>query len=75
MQKIGALTVLLIPRHPQAEINHFAALTKPVAWILPSTYGKIDYQPIIDDVMKENPRIRNIIKVRTQKDLAPPYMN
>jgi non-ribosomal peptide synthetase component E (peptide arylation enzyme) len=27
MQKIGALTVLLIPRHNQSEINHLANLT------------------------------------------------
>jgi 2,3-dihydroxybenzoate-AMP ligase len=71
MQKIGALTVLLIPRHTQTEINHFASLTRPVAWILPSQYGKIDYQPIIDDVVKENPEIRNIIQVRTEKSSYP----
>ena len=57
MQKIGALTLLLIPRHNQSEINHLARLTKPVAWILPKQYGKIDYQPVIDDVLKENPQL------------------
>jgi 2,3-dihydroxybenzoate-AMP ligase len=65
MQKIGALTVLLIPRHNQSEIGHLAALTKPVAWVLPARYGKIDYQPIIEGVLKENPQLRNIIQVRT----------
>jgi non-ribosomal peptide synthetase component E (peptide arylation enzyme) len=68
MQKIGAITVLLIPRHNQLEINHLAKLTKPVAWILPQQYGKIDYQPIIDDVLKENPQIKHIIQVRTEKN-------
>jgi 2,3-dihydroxybenzoate-AMP ligase len=68
MQKIGAITVLLIPRHNQLEINHLAKLTKPVAWILPQHYGKIDYQPIIDDVLKENPYIKHIIQVRTDKN-------
>ncbi len=68
MQKIGAITVLLIPRHNQLEINHLAKLTKPVAWILPQHYGKIDYQPIIDDVLKENPYIKHIIQVRTEKN-------
>jgi len=57
MQKIGAATMLLIPRHNQSEINHLASLTKPVAWVLPKQYGKIDYQPIIDDVLKENPSL------------------
>ncbi|MBA4418451.1 MAG: hypothetical protein C0392_11180 [Syntrophus sp. (in: bacteria)] len=71
MQKIGALTVLLIPRHTQTEINHFAALTKPVAWILPEQYGKIDYRPIIDDVARENPQLTHIIQVRTENGPYP----
>ena len=65
MQKIGAITVLLIPRHNQLEINHLARLTEPVAWILPERYAKTRYQAIIDDVLKENPRIKHIIQVRT----------
>jgi 2,3-dihydroxybenzoate-AMP ligase len=68
MQKIGALTVLLISRHNQSEINHLCALTKPVAWILPSQYGKINYQPIIDDVLIENGQLKHIIQVRTERN-------
>ncbi len=71
MQKIGALTVLLIPRHNQTEIKHFAGLTRPVAWILPEQYGKIDYQPIIDDVLKENPQLKEVIQVRAKKGRYP----
>jgi 2,3-dihydroxybenzoate-AMP ligase len=70
LQKIGAITVVLIPRHNQTEINHFCKLTEPVAWILPEQYGKIAYQQIIDDVLRENPRIKNIIQVRTQGETA-----
>ncbi len=58
LQKIGAIVVLLIPRHNQIEINHLYKLTEPVAWILPKQYGKIDYQPIIDDVLKESPGLK-----------------
>jgi 2,3-dihydroxybenzoate-AMP ligase len=68
MQKIGALTVLLIPRHNQSEINHLCALTKPVAWMVPGQYGRIDYQPIIDDVVKENPQLKSIMLVRAEKN-------
>jgi 2,3-dihydroxybenzoate-AMP ligase/mycobactin salicyl-AMP ligase len=68
LQKIGAIVVLLIPRHSQMEINHLARLTQSVAWILPKQYGKIAYQPIIEDVLKENPQIKNIIQVRTSGD-------
>jgi 2,3-dihydroxybenzoate-AMP ligase len=75
MQKIGALTVLLIPRHNQSEINHLCALTKPVAWIIPEQYGKIDYQPIIDDVLKENPQLKHIIHVRAEKKGVHPTLD
>jgi 2,3-dihydroxybenzoate-AMP ligase len=67
MQKIGALTLLLIPRHNESEINHLCALTKPVAWVVPEQYGKIDYQPIVDDVLKENPQIEHVIQIRAEK--------
>jgi 2,3-dihydroxybenzoate-AMP ligase len=67
MQKIGALTLLLIPRHNESEINHLCALTKPVAWVVPEQYGKIDYQPIVDDVLKENPQIKHVIQIRAEK--------
>ena len=67
MQKIGALTVLLIPRHNQSEINHLTSLTRPVAWIVPGQYGKIDYRPIIDDVLTGNPQLKHVIHVRTEK--------
>jgi 2,3-dihydroxybenzoate-AMP ligase len=64
IQKIGGIVVVLLPRHNQFEINHLSRLTKPVAWILPEKYGKIEYQPIIDDVIKENPQIKYIIQAR-----------
>jgi 2,3-dihydroxybenzoate-AMP ligase len=72
MQKIGALTLLLIPRHNESEINHLCALTKPVAWIVPQQYGKIDYLPIINEVAKENPQLRHIIQLRPEKKGAYP---
>lgn len=68
LQKIGAITVILVPRHNQTEINHICKLTEPVAWVLPQQYGKVAYQPIIDDVLKENPQIKNIIQVRGQSE-------
>jgi 2,3-dihydroxybenzoate-AMP ligase/mycobactin salicyl-AMP ligase len=75
MQKIGALTVLLIPRHNQSEINHLCALSKPVAWIVPNRYGKIDYQPIIDDVLKENSQLKHVIQVRADRNDVYPTLD
>jgi 2,3-dihydroxybenzoate-AMP ligase/mycobactin salicyl-AMP ligase len=65
-QKIGAIVVLLLPRHTELEINHLSRLTHPKAWILPERYRRIEYQPIVDKVQEENPQIKHIISVRSE---------
>jgi len=64
LQKIGAIPVLLIDRYRQHEINHLARLTGATTWIVPERYKKIDYLPIIRDVLKSNPAMANVILVR-----------
>ena len=64
LQKIGAIPVLLIDRYRQYEINHLAQLTGATTWIVPERYKKIDYLPIIRDVLKNNPTMANVILVR-----------
>lgn len=71
MQKIGALTLLLIPRHNQSEIDHLCSLTQPVAWVVPQRYGKTNYLPIIDDVCERNPQLTKIVLVRADKNGSP----
>jgi len=66
LQKIGAVVVMLIPRHNQIEVNHFAKLTEAKGWILPTQYGKLDYEPIVENVVRQNPRLNHIITVRGQ---------
>jgi 2,3-dihydroxybenzoate-AMP ligase/mycobactin salicyl-AMP ligase len=66
LQKIGVITVLLIPRHGPLEISHLAGLTNPKAWILPRQYGKIDYAPLLEEVVEKHPQIRHIIQARTE---------
>jgi len=66
LQKIGAIVVLLLPRHAQLEINHLCQLTGAVAWIVPEKYRKIDYLPIVKDVRKANPDLKHIILVRSE---------
>ncbi len=67
LQKIGAIPVLLLPRHTEMEIIHFASLTGPMAWILPIKYRRIDYKPIIGNVLKANPQLKHVISVRADK--------
>ena len=64
LQKIGAITVLLIDRYRQYEISHLFRLTGAVGWIGPEKYGKTDYLSIISDVLKDNPNIKHVILVR-----------
>jgi non-ribosomal peptide synthetase component E (peptide arylation enzyme) len=68
LQKIGAITVLLIDRYRQFEINHLIRLTGATSWIVPSRYKKTDYVPIINDVLKEHPELTNVIAVRGDGD-------
>lgn len=64
LQKIGAIVVLLVPQYAQIEINHLSRLTHASAWILPEKYRKIDYLPIINDVLKTNSKIKHVILAR-----------
>lgn len=67
LQKIGAITVLLIDRYRQFEINHLSSISEATTWIVPTQYKKTDYLPIINDVLKTNPTIENVITVRDPK--------
>ncbi len=64
LQKIGAVDVLLIERYRPYEINHLIRLTGATSWVLPWKYKKTDYLPIIRDVLKESPQMKNVILVR-----------
>jgi 2,3-dihydroxybenzoate-AMP ligase len=68
LQKIGAIVVLLIDRYRQFEINHLINLTGATSWIVASKYRKTDYNPIIQDVLKEHPEVRNVITVRREEE-------
>ena len=64
LQEIGAVVILLLPRHGQTEIDHICKLTGATAWITAEKYRSIDYQPIIDKVLKSNPSLQSVIVVR-----------
>ncbi len=74
IQKIGAISVMLIDRYRQHEIEHMAAISEAVAWVVPPTYGKTDFIPIVEDVRAVYPAIRNVITVRGEVD-KPGYVS
>jgi non-ribosomal peptide synthetase component E (peptide arylation enzyme) len=72
LQKIGAITVLLVARHGIAEVNYLAGLTNPTAYIVPLSYGKIEYAPLIESVTSATKSIRHVVTVRAaQQDKFP----
>ena len=71
LQKIGAITVLLIDRYRQFEITRLISLTGATSWIVASQYKNTDYFPIIHDVLKEHPEMKNVITVRGEGDQKP----
>ena len=68
LQKIGAIPILLIARHRQLEINYLLQLTGANSWIVPERYHKIDYLPIIDEVLKNNSQLAHVVLVRSSQD-------
>ncbi|MFB3885437.1 MAG: AMP-binding protein [Thermodesulfobacteriota bacterium] len=67
LQKIGAIPVLLIDRYRPYEIDHLFRLTGARSWIVPEKYRKTDYLPIIQDVLKNSPKVKNVILARGEK--------
>jgi 2,3-dihydroxybenzoate-AMP ligase/mycobactin salicyl-AMP ligase len=68
LQKIGAITVLLIDRYRQFEINHLINISSAKFWVVPAKYKKTDYMPIIEDVLNEHPEMEYVITVRGEVD-------
>jgi non-ribosomal peptide synthetase component E (peptide arylation enzyme) len=71
-QKIGAITVMLIDRYRQHEIQRLAEISEAVAWVLPPQYGKTDFLPVVNDVRAACPGIKHVITVRGEVD-APGF--
>lgn len=64
LQKIGAIDTVLIDRYRTYEIKHLVRLSGATSWILPQKYKKTNYLPIIDEVQKAGPRLKNVILAR-----------
>lgn len=72
LQKIGAVVVLLVAGYTQREVNHFCAVTGATTWIVPERHRKMDYLPVVEDVRKKNPALKNIIMVRGSESVRFP---
>jgi 2,3-dihydroxybenzoate-AMP ligase/mycobactin salicyl-AMP ligase len=64
LQKMGAIPVLLLPRHSEVEVAHLARLSSAKAWILTLEYGNIQYLDMVRKIQDQIPAIKHIITVR-----------
>jgi non-ribosomal peptide synthetase component E (peptide arylation enzyme) len=74
LQRIGAIPVMVIDRYREHEIERLALLSGAAAWIVPVRYRKVDYAPIIEEVLSLVPAIRRIITVRGDIE-GRPFLN
>lgn len=70
LQKIGAIVVLLVPRHGLSEIDFLCNLTRPVAWIGPLRYRSINYEELTSQVREAHPELRYLVSVRSHENKA-----
>ncbi len=64
LQKIGAIPVVLISGYKQLEVGHLGKLTEATAWIVPTSYRKIDYASFLGEVRSFNPQLKQVISAR-----------
>jgi len=69
LQRIGAIPVILISGYRQLEVGHLAKLTEATAWIVPSSFRKIDYASFVGEVRSLNPTLKQIISVRSHRNV------
>ena len=64
MQKIGAVPLLAVPRHGYQEITSFAAITEPTGWIIPAKDGKVEFAPLVKEVLSATRGLKHILMIR-----------
>ncbi|MGW5439709.1 (2,3-dihydroxybenzoyl)adenylate synthase [Nocardia asteroides] len=59
--RAGIIPVLTLPAHRRAEIEHLAALSGAVAYLIPDTLGDFDYRELAATVRAAVPSLRHVL--------------
>lgn len=59
--RLGALPVMALPAHREAELDGIFSLTQPVAYIIPETFLGFDYQNMAERLAKRHSSVQLII--------------
>lgn len=67
--KIGALPVMALPAHREAEIRHLLEFSEAVAYCAPASFRGFDYLAMVRGIATHVPRLKHVI---VAGDAAPP---
>ncbi len=59
--RAGIIPVLTLPAHRRAEIEHLAALSEAVAYLIPDRLGDFDYRELAVTVQRAVPSLRHVL--------------
>ncbi|MEV6224703.1 AMP-binding protein [Nocardia fluminea] len=59
--RAGIIPVLTLPAHRRAEIEHLAALSEAVAYLIPDRLGDFDYRELATTVRQAVPSLRHVL--------------
>ncbi|AIG28008.1 salicylate synthase [Brevibacillus laterosporus] len=59
--RIGALPILVLPAHREAELDGIFTLAKPVAYIIPTTFLGFDYTKMAQQLVKKHPSVKFVM--------------
>ncbi|GGN84830.1 (2,3-dihydroxybenzoyl)adenylate synthase [Nocardia rhizosphaerihabitans] len=59
--RAGIIPVLTLPAHRRAEIEHLAAISGAVAYLIPDTLGDFDYRELATTVRQAVPSLRHVL--------------
>ncbi|MFI9645175.1 (2,3-dihydroxybenzoyl)adenylate synthase [Streptomyces sp. NPDC052040] len=61
--RLGAVPVMALPAHREAEIAHLLALSEAVAYVIPDTHLGFDHRRLARSVREKAPSLRHILVV------------
>ncbi|MBX9359658.1 (2,3-dihydroxybenzoyl)adenylate synthase [Streptomyces sp. WAC04114] len=59
--RLGAVPVMALPAHREAEIGHLLALSEAVAYVIPDTHLGFDHRPLARAVGEKAPALRHVL--------------
>ncbi|MEU8029619.1 AMP-binding protein [Streptomyces sp. NPDC049099] len=69
--RLGAIPVMALPAHREAEIAHLLALSEAVAYVVPDTHLGFDHRPLARAVREKAPSLRQVLVVGDAQEFTP----